>query len=91
MSFKLHYSPGTCSLSPHIALREAGLPFDLVRVDLGTKTLADGGPEPEEAGPGGPGGRPGAVRPFRTHRLPARGPGRPGSRRGGARLTAAQA
>lgn len=33
---KLFYSPGACSLSPHIVLREAGLDFDLVRVD-GTK------------------------------------------------------
>jgi glutathione S-transferase len=40
---KLFYSPGACSLSPHIALREAGLAFDLVRVDLNTKTTADGG------------------------------------------------
>ncbi|MGK2914830.1 MAG: glutathione transferase GstA [Porticoccaceae bacterium] len=40
---KLFYSPGACSLSPHIALREAGLTFDLVKVDLKTKTLADGG------------------------------------------------
>lgn len=40
---KLYYSPGACSLSPHIALREAGLPFDLVKVDLKAKTLADGG------------------------------------------------
>ncbi len=30
---KLFYSPGTCSLSPHIVLREAGLPFELERVD----------------------------------------------------------
>jgi glutathione S-transferase len=42
MSFKLYYSPGACSLSPHIALREAGLPFDLVRVDNAAKTY-DGG------------------------------------------------
>lgn len=31
---KLYFSPGACSLSPHIALREAGLNFDLVQVDL---------------------------------------------------------
>lgn len=40
---KLYYSPGACSLSPHIALREAGLNFDLVKVDLKTKETADGG------------------------------------------------
>lgn len=39
---KLYYSPGACSLSPHIALREAGLPFDLVQVDLATKKTASG-------------------------------------------------
>jgi glutathione S-transferase len=31
---KLYYSPGTCSLSPHIVAREAGIPLDLVRVDI---------------------------------------------------------
>ena len=39
---KLYFSPGACSLSPHIALREAGLPVELVKVDLQAKTLADG-------------------------------------------------
>ncbi|MGH6932856.1 MAG: glutathione transferase GstA [Dongiaceae bacterium] len=39
---KLYYSPGACSLSPHIALREAGLKFDLEQVDLGTKKTKSG-------------------------------------------------
>jgi glutathione S-transferase len=39
---KLYYSPAACSLSPHIAVREAGLPIDLVRVDLDTHKTADG-------------------------------------------------
>lgn len=39
---KLYFSPGACSLSPHIALREAGLSFDMVKVDLATKQVADG-------------------------------------------------
>lgn len=39
----LYYAPGACSLSPHIALREADLAFQLVRVDLRAKKLADGG------------------------------------------------
>jgi glutathione S-transferase len=39
---KLFYSPGACSLSPHIALMEAGIPFELQKVS--TKThLVDGG------------------------------------------------
>jgi glutathione S-transferase len=40
---KLYYAPDTCSLSPHIVLRELGLPFTLVRVDNRTKKTADGG------------------------------------------------
>jgi glutathione S-transferase len=39
---KLYYSPGACSLSPHIVLREAGLDFDLALASTKTKKLADG-------------------------------------------------
>lgn len=39
---KLYFAPGACSLSPHIALREAGLAFELDRVDFATKTTAAG-------------------------------------------------
>jgi glutathione S-transferase len=42
MTTKLFYSPGACSLSPHIALLEAGIPFDLVQVDLAAKKIKDG-------------------------------------------------
>lgn len=40
---KLYFTPGACSLAPHILLREAGLPFDLVRVDLTAHKIKDGG------------------------------------------------
>jgi glutathione S-transferase len=39
---KLYYSPGACSLSPHIILRELGSDFELARVDLATKKVDDG-------------------------------------------------
>lgn len=39
---KLYYSPGACSLAPHILLHEIGLDHEAVRVDLRTKTLEDG-------------------------------------------------
>jgi glutathione S-transferase len=39
---KLYYSPGACSLSPHIALLEAGLPYELVEVDVRAKKLENG-------------------------------------------------
>ncbi len=39
---KLYYAPHTCSLSPHIVLRELDLPFELVRVNNQTKQTADG-------------------------------------------------
>ena len=39
---KLYYSPGACSLSPHIALAEAGLSADFVKVDLRAKKTESG-------------------------------------------------
>lgn len=39
---KLYYSPAYCSLAVHIALREAGLPFSLVKVDTVSATAEDG-------------------------------------------------
>src|SRR3977135_3911093 len=39
---KLYYTPGACSLSAHIALLDAGLPYDLVKVYLRAKKLENG-------------------------------------------------
>ena len=39
---KLYFAPMTCSLSPHIVLRELCLPFELVRVNNQSKRTADG-------------------------------------------------
>ena len=39
---KLYYFRGACSLSPHIALLEAGLPFTLEKVDVKTRKTATG-------------------------------------------------
>jgi glutathione S-transferase len=52
---KLYYSPGSCAMSPHIVLSEAGLVYELVRVDLSTKTTESGRPlkeiNPQDAVP----------------------------------------
>ena len=39
---KLYYSPGACSLAPHIALREVERTFELERVDLRSHRTASG-------------------------------------------------
>ena len=39
---KLYYTPGACSLSPHIVARESGIPLELEKVDLGAKRTASG-------------------------------------------------
>jgi glutathione S-transferase len=40
---KLYYSPGACSLSPHIVARELGLPITLQKVNTKDKTMEGGG------------------------------------------------
>lgn len=49
---KLYYSPGACSLADHIAMHEAGMTFDRVRVDLKSK-LTETGQKFEEINPKG--------------------------------------
>jgi glutathione S-transferase len=39
---KLYYSPGSCSLSPHIVLKEGGFTFTTERVDLKTHQTSSG-------------------------------------------------
>src|SRR5215813_7520207 len=39
---KLYFSPGACSLSPHIVLREGGFTFDLEQVHLGSHKTKSG-------------------------------------------------
>ncbi|MEQ1951482.1 glutathione binding-like protein [Mesorhizobium yinganensis] len=40
---KLYHTPGACSQAPHIALNEAGLSFDRIKVDIPTRTTETGG------------------------------------------------
>ncbi len=39
---KLYYSPGACSLSPHIVAREAGIPVELKKVNLKDRVVEGG-------------------------------------------------
>ncbi len=39
---KLYFSPGACSMAPHIVLRESGLDFSLEQVDLARHVTASG-------------------------------------------------
>jgi glutathione S-transferase len=39
---KLYFSPGACSLSPHIVAQEAGIALELEKVDIRAKTTASG-------------------------------------------------
>jgi len=50
---KLYYSPTACSMAPHIVLRELGLPFEAVQVDLGTHKLAKTGEDYYQINPKG--------------------------------------
>ncbi|MFZ1909519.1 MAG: glutathione transferase GstA [Burkholderiales bacterium] len=40
---KLYYSPGACSMAPHIVAREAGHTFELVKVNIPEKKTEGGG------------------------------------------------
>lgn len=39
---KLYFSPGACSMAPHIVANEAGIALELVKVDIPNKKTADG-------------------------------------------------
>jgi glutathione S-transferase len=53
VAMKLYFSPGACALHPQIALREAGIPFELVRVDLRAHKLAGDGEDYYRVNPKG--------------------------------------
>jgi glutathione S-transferase len=42
-AMKLYFAPGFSSLADHIAMLEAGLEFDIVKVDISTKQIDGGG------------------------------------------------
>ncbi len=50
---KLYYSPGACSLAPHIVAHEAGLPIAIERVDLPKKQIARDGSDFTRINPSG--------------------------------------
>jgi glutathione S-transferase len=50
---KLYLFPNYCSLSPHVALREVGLPFCMEPVDLAKKTLQRSGADFRRVNPKG--------------------------------------
>lgn len=39
---KLYFTPGACSLAPHIVLQELGFPFELAQVDIPTRKTISG-------------------------------------------------
>jgi glutathione S-transferase len=40
---RLYFAPGACSLAAHIALREAGIPFEMTKIDIASHRTEEGG------------------------------------------------